>query len=72
MLHINVIQPVTKDHMSCETTFLYPVGWSFKTGSTVHIPTGGNTILYIRPDRQRADLYQSAFLRLLPGDPNLL
>ncbi len=37
VLHFNVIKPVTKDHLACETTFLWPKGWSFKTGSTVII-----------------------------------
>ncbi len=36
--HFGVIDPVTKDHLSWETTFLCPMGhWSFKTGSTVHV-----------------------------------
>ncbi len=28
-------EPVTKDHLSRETTFVWPKGWSFKTGSTI-------------------------------------
>ncbi len=31
----NVIEPVTKDHLSWETTFVWPMRWSFKIGSTV-------------------------------------
>ncbi len=34
ILYFNVIQPVTKDHLSWETTFVWPMGWSFKTSST--------------------------------------
>ncbi len=33
----SVNYPVTKDHLSWETTFLWPVRWSFKTGSTVYL-----------------------------------
>ena len=28
-------EPVTRDHLSRQTTFLWPMGWSFKTSSTV-------------------------------------
>ncbi len=31
VLYLNVIEPATKDHLSSETTFV----WPFKTGSTV-------------------------------------
>ncbi len=34
-LHSSVYEPVTKDHLSWETIFLWLMGWSFKTGSTV-------------------------------------
>ncbi len=34
--NFSVIEPVTKDHLSRETIFVWPMGWSFKTGSTVH------------------------------------
>ncbi len=34
-LHFNITEPVTRDHLSWQTTFLWPMGWSFKTGSTV-------------------------------------
>ncbi len=34
-LHFNITEPVTKDHLSWQTTFLWPVEWPFKTGSTV-------------------------------------
>ena len=35
-LHFNITEPVTRDHLSCHTTFLWPMWWSFKTGSTVY------------------------------------
>ncbi len=35
VLHLSLNEPVTKDHLSWETIFLWPMGWSFKTGSTV-------------------------------------
>ncbi len=35
--HVNITEPVTRDHLSWETTFLWPIRWSFKTGSTVHV-----------------------------------
>ncbi len=35
LLHSSVYELVTKDHLSWETIFLWPMGWSFKTGSTV-------------------------------------
>ncbi len=37
VLDFNTFEPVTKDHLSWETTFLCPKGWSFKTGSTVSL-----------------------------------
>ncbi len=38
LLHFNihVTEPDTTDHLYCETTFLWAMGWSFKVGSTVH------------------------------------
>ncbi len=33
--NFSVIEPVTKDHLCWERTFLWPMGWSFKTGVTV-------------------------------------
>ncbi len=39
-----IMEPVTKDHLSWETIFLWPLGWSFKTGSTV-INASPNTLL---------------------------
>ena len=37
VLHFSVTEPhaVTKGHMSWKSTFLWPMGWSFKTGSTI-------------------------------------
>ncbi len=40
VLHFSVNKPVTKDHLSWETVCLWPMGWSFKTGSTVHTLPG--------------------------------
>ncbi len=37
VLHFNATEPVTKDHVSREATFVCPLGWSFKTGSTVAV-----------------------------------
>ena len=34
-LHFNATQPVTKDHLSWETIFLWPMGRSFKRGCNV-------------------------------------
>ncbi len=36
-LHFNVIEHVTKDHLSWETTFVCPMGRSFRNGFTVSI-----------------------------------
>ncbi len=38
-LHFNipVTEPVARDHLSWQTRFLWPMGWSFKSGSTVSI-----------------------------------
>ncbi len=36
VLHSSVYEPVTKDHLSWETIFLWSMGWSFKTGSIVY------------------------------------
>ncbi len=33
-LHFNIL-PVTRGHLSWKTTFLWPVGWAFRTDSTV-------------------------------------
>ncbi len=33
----NIIEPVTRGKLSCKTIFSWPMGWSFKTGSTVFI-----------------------------------
>ena len=35
--HFNTIEPVTKDPLSWETTFLCPKGWSFKTCSALNL-----------------------------------
>ncbi len=35
-LHFNIIEPVTRDHLSWQTTFLCLIGRPFKTGSTVY------------------------------------
>ncbi len=35
IIHFSVIEPVTKDHLSWESTFLQPTRWSYKMGSTV-------------------------------------
>ena len=50
VLHSSVYEPVTKDHLSWETIFLWSMGWSFKTGSIV--PTFPRLILTPR-DTQR-------------------
>ncbi len=34
-LHFNEISPVTKGYLSWETILLWPMEWSFRTGSTV-------------------------------------
>ncbi len=34
-LHFSVNEPVTKDHLSSEPIFLWPMGWSFMAGFTV-------------------------------------
>ena len=34
-LHFNITEPVIRDHLSWQTIFLWPMVWSFKTGSTV-------------------------------------
>ncbi len=40
-LNINITEPVTEtDHMTWQTTFLWPMGWSFKIGSTVALNYG--------------------------------
>ena len=39
VLYFSVYEPVIKDPLSWETIFLWPLGWSFNTGSTVlHLP----------------------------------
>ncbi len=38
-LNTLVTEPVIKHHLSWKTTFLWHMGWSFKTGSTVFICT---------------------------------
>ncbi len=35
VLNLIATEPVTKDNLSWETIFYCPMGWSFKTGSTV-------------------------------------
>ncbi len=35
-LHFNITEPVTRDHLSSQTTFFWPMGRSFKTGYTVY------------------------------------
>ena len=35
VLHFSINEPVTRDHLSWETIFLWPMGRSVKTGSTV-------------------------------------
>ena len=35
-LHCNISEPVPRDHLPWETTFLWPMGWSFKTDSTIY------------------------------------
>ncbi len=47
VLHSSVYEPVTKDHLSWETIFLWPMVWSFKTGSTVLPCLGGRNIVYL-------------------------
>ncbi len=37
VLYVSVNEHVTKDHLSWETIFLWPMAWSFKTGSTVSL-----------------------------------
>ncbi len=37
-LHFNTTEPVTRDHLSWQTTFLWPMEWCFKTGCTVLLP----------------------------------
>ncbi len=45
----NVTDPVTKDYLSWETTFVRPMGWPFKTGFTViGTPLLPNNAIYIR------------------------
>ena len=45
VLYFNVIIPVTKDHLSWETIFEWPMRWAFRTGSTVVIGSAVNQIL---------------------------
>ncbi len=43
-LKFNITEPVTRDHLSQETTCLQPMGWSFKIGSTVCLNLDPDTL----------------------------
>ncbi len=38
VLLFNITEPATKDHLSWWSKFLWPMGWSFRTGSTIPVP----------------------------------
>ena len=40
-------EPVTRDHLSWKTTFLWPAGWSFKTGTTAYYLGLGERLLHV-------------------------
>ncbi len=56
---MNGNEPATKDHLSSETTFVWPMAWSFKTVSTVLV-TASDTNRHTKDNRKLVLFYTIA------------